>query len=245
MVIFHQKATPGFLLAQITATALTFTVVAAALQFRDIDDALASYGVYHREPLNQLIHFFGVPGLTWSVLMMAAHLPLPILGSYNVSLPGMRPHAISWATASFLFYSCFYIYIDQFGGILFAATIYMMYMTATNWAWADQEAQRKKTSSKEVSWVGTGRILKLALAINVFCWYVQIHPGHAILEGAKPAILDSLGGALTSAPLFAFYEGLWFFNINKGLQVRTAQLVAEYTAKICAEGATMRACANL
>lgn len=30
-----------------------------------------------------------------------------------------------------------------------------------------------------------------ALVIHVLSWYMQIHPGHAILEGRKPALLDS------------------------------------------------------
>jgi hypothetical protein len=33
---------------------------------------------------------------------------------------------------------------------------------------------------------------KWALLVHVFSWYMQIHPGHAILEGRKPALLDSL-----------------------------------------------------
>jgi hypothetical protein len=28
--------------------------------------------------------------------------------------------------------------------------------------------------------------------VHVFSWYMQIHPGHALLEGRKPALLDSL-----------------------------------------------------
>ncbi len=31
-----------------------------------------------------------------------------------------------------------------------------------------------------------------ALGVHVFSWYMQIHPGHAVLEGRKPALLDSL-----------------------------------------------------
>jgi hypothetical protein len=37
-----------------------------------------------------------------------------------------------------------------------------------------------------------------ALLVHVFSWYMQIHPGHAILEGRKPALLDSLGQVGTS-----------------------------------------------
>lgn len=30
-----------------------------------------------------------------------------------------------------------------------------------------------------------------ALGIHVLSWYMQIHPGHMLLEGRKPALLDS------------------------------------------------------
>jgi len=73
-------------------------------------------------------------------------------------------------------------------------------------------------------------------------WYVQIHPGHGIYEGAKPAVLQSIGGALTAAPLFAYYEGLWWMGLNKGLQLETKLLVDEYTVDLCRNGAKMRAC---
>lgn len=31
-----------------------------------------------------------------------------------------------------------------------------------------------------------------SLLVQAFSWYMQIHPGHAVLEGRKPALLDSL-----------------------------------------------------
>jgi 2-hydroxy fatty acid dioxygenase len=243
MPLFHQQLTPSFVFAEVAAAVLTVLVMSAASKFRYIEDALGFYGVYHREPMNQLIHFFGVPGIIWSAMIFCAHLPLPIVGSYSISIPGAGSHPISWATVMFVFYFLFYIYIDPFGGILYSPVLYSMYVTASNWTRQDQEKHMKKTSSKQVCWTGTGRTLKVAALIHILSWYVQIHPGHAIIEGAKPALLDSLGGALTSAPLFAFYEGLWFLGINKQLQMRTLSLVAENTARMCAQGATMRACA--
>jgi len=52
-----------------------------------------------------------------------------------------------------------------------------------------------------------------------------------------------VGGALTSAPLFAFYEGLWYLGIHKGLQDATIELVGEYTRDLCKGGdVVMRVC---
>ena len=247
MHLFDQRVTPSFLFAQTVAAALLVVVILAARKFRNIEDALGFYGVYHREPLNQLIHFFGVPGIIWSAMIFLAHLPLPLLGSIvKISIPGAPSHNITWATLMMLFYTIFYVWIDSFGGVLYVPVVYGMYMTSVSWTHHDQEHQRRKTLLKHpVRWTGTGKTLKLAAMIHLVSWYVQIHPGHAILEGAKPALLDSLGGALTSAPLFAFYEGLWFLGINRDLQARTLALVAENTARLCAQGATMRACSNL
>ena len=42
--------------------------------------------------------------------------------------------------------------------------------------------------------------------VHVFCWYAQIHPGHGIYEGRKPALLDSVLQAFLDAPLFVWYE---------------------------------------
>merc|ERR1712151_1258137 len=94
-------------------------------------------------------------------------------------------------------------------------------------------------------WNGNTNLLYYSLFVNILSWYVQIHLGHHILEGASPAVTKSVGGALTSAPLFAFYEGLWLFGINKQLHERTIQLVAHYTSTLCNDGAAMRICANI
>jgi len=89
-----------------------------------------------------------------------------------------------------------------------------------------------------------GKALKLAGLVHFLGWYVQIHPGHGIYEGAKPAIMTSIGGALTSAPLFAYYEGLWFIGLNKGLQEETRVLVDQYSIELCKNGLNMRACGD-
>ena len=42
--------------------------------------------------------------------------------------------------------------------------------------------------------------------VHLFCWYAQIHPGHGIYEGRKPALLDSAIQSFLDAPLFVWYE---------------------------------------
>ena len=242
--IFGTKsASASFLLAQAVTAGLVTLIVKAALGFENASSALAFYGVYHREPWNQFIHFIGVPCILWTIFIMLSHLPLPFLGQYAIRMPLAQAHAITWATLVTAGYMVFYLVIDTVGGILYAPVLYAMYVSAVNLTAKDQLAARKKQDDN--NWMGTGKLLKYALWLHVLAWYIQIHPGHAVIEGAKPAVLDSFGGALTSAPLFAFYEGVWLLGINKGLQERTNALVAEYTAELCAAGASMRVCANL
>ena len=230
--------TPGFIIAQcISAFLLCSMILASKNQLNgNIIDTFSFYGAYHQHPINKLIHFFGVPGIQWSAIIMVAHLPLPIVSKVYRN--------ISWALPVVLFYVSFYIFIDMFGGLLYTPIICGMYVTATKWTKQDQVDYRKKTSdTKSMNWIGTGKVLKLALYIHIFSWYVQIHPGHAIYEGSKPALLESLGGSLTSAPLFAFYEGLWHIGINTELQKQTEVAVFEYTRKLCEGGKTrMRVC---
>lgn len=51
---------------------------------------------------------------------------------------------------------------------------------------------------------------KWALLVNIFSWYMQIHPGHAVLEGRKPALLDSFVqvSALAAGVLVIVCRGL-------------------------------------
>jgi hypothetical protein len=48
------KWTSGLILAHVFATAVCVIIIRAAVAFQDATDALAFYGVYHREPWNQL-----------------------------------------------------------------------------------------------------------------------------------------------------------------------------------------------
>jgi len=51
-----------------------------------------------------------------------------------------------------------------------------------------------------------GRLARYAGVIHIFCWYAQLHPGHGVFEGRKPALLDSVLQAFLDAPLFVWYE---------------------------------------
>lgn len=226
------------------AAASMAVVLEAALGFRDAEEALAFYGVYHREPRNQIVHFFGVPGILWSMIIFMIHLPIPYFGDLLKS----KLHAnyqLTYGLVLSLFYLGFYLQIDPLGGTLYAPILYAMYISAVHLHQQDQEKTSSSSRKGFTNWAGTGRLMSFAFVVHVLSWYVQIHLGHKIFEGAQPAVMQSLGGALTVAPLFAFYEGLWLIGINTDLQNQTLQLVEKYTLEMCSSGVDMRVCADM
>ncbi|KAL7576104.1 hypothetical protein ACA910_000883 [Epithemia clementina (nom. ined.)] len=243
---FPEKPTLGFLAAHFVSFLLLAICVKSCFGFgANVETALAFYGTYHRDPFNQLIHFVGVPVILWTLLVATASLVLP--GSLILKIPGIAPHYFSMATLWALLYATFYPCVDLVGAILFSPLLYMFYATAVQWTASDQAiaAAARESKDKAPSWMGTGKLLRLSCLFHFLSWYVQIHPGHRILEGASPAALANLGGALVAAPLFAFYEGVWFVGLRQGLHARIQELIAEYTANLCSQGAAMRVCESL
>jgi uncharacterized membrane protein YGL010W len=241
-----------------------------------IISSLAFYGIYHRTPYNQLIHFFGVPFIIWTMLIYGAHLPFtnhrrflihrpPLLSLFNkyVVLPQSlqlpKQHRITWATLWIVMYIFFYINMDMIGAILYTPLLYVMYVTSIRFTEYDQYDEYKNKNNQSVNnkktdqvndvnhfhWYGTGRLLWKSFIIHIISWYIQIHVGHHIVEGATPASLVNLGAALTAAPLFAFYEGIWFCGLRQQLQQQVIAQVAIYTEQLCASGANLRVCASL
>lgn len=168
-------------------------------------DQLAFYGAYHHNPINQLIHFIFVPTIIWSILVWFATL-----------------HPIISLIAT-LVYSIFYIYIDPIAGSLWALTV----GAPLAWSASSFAAQTHVFGSYSPAFI--------ALLINVFSWYMQIHPGHAIFEKRKPALMESLSQAFALAPLFVFYELLFVLGyrpeLRKELNARYEKDIQEYKAK--------------
>jgi uncharacterized membrane protein YGL010W len=269
------------LLAHAIALSILKITYNGARNFSNITDALASYRVYHRNPTNQIIHFFAVPFIIWSVLVFLSHLKLPLCSKINVNIPFVPKHPVNYATILTIGYIVFYIKLDNFGGTLYAPFAYFLYANAISIQTNDQRRALEQIGKKQddrntsdagnntnnnnnnnIAWSGTGKAIKLAAIVHSLGWWVQIHPGHVLFEGAKPAVIQkssggtlkiapllayvtqSLGDVLVRAPLFTYYEGLWFLGLNKGLQEESNLLVDVYTKKMCDDGIIMRACNN-
>jgi uncharacterized membrane protein YGL010W len=141
-----------------------------------------------------------------------------------------------------LLYVAFYVTLDRFTGAIFSLVLAVFYLQASS-AVAAELAYNEKASSKKgkaahkkTSW------FKVAFILHAIAWYMQIHPGHKIYEGVKPALMDSLGQAFGVAPFFGFLEGLWYVGLAPDLKARVLVLVAENRDAMCAAGQAMPWC---
>jgi len=158
---------------------VTILVFRAAQSFHDKESAMAFYGVYHREPLNQIIHFFGVPIIISTAFIYGSHLPLTHAVVLD-AMPWIPSHYLSWASIWFAFYVGFYASVDAIGAVLYFPVLYVMYALAVRWTVSDQQrvASLNKSKTSASSWIGTGRLLQWALCWHVFAWYIQVRAFH-------------------------------------------------------------------
>eukprot|EP00976_Prorocentrum_cordatum_P041083 833984-Prorocentrum_minimum.AAC.1 len=82
------------------------------------------------------------------------------------------------------------------------------------------------------TWMHHQNRWQLAVALHVLSWYMQIHPGHAVFERRKPALMDSLVQAFAMAPLFVHMEVLFWMGYRPALQARIAQEVARRVSQM-------------
>lgn len=233
----------GFVAAHVFFAVITLLIASAAYGFCQNEDddgmleTMAFYGVYHSDPMNQIIHFIFVPCIFWSLFMITSHLPLLPAGCFVVpALPGIPSHRFTWATLNVAIYVTFYTYIDWVGSLCYFPVLYAMYASAVRLYQADQKAGTRS------SWLGTGRLMRRAWMLHALAWYMQIHPGHQWFEGSQPAILQSLGGALSVAPFFAFYEGVWALGLRQDLYHQISVRVEDLRKDLCEKGTKMRRC---
>jgi len=215
---------------------LTATVFGNMIKRMHANDSLESqlvfYGSYHQHPVNVAIHIVFIPLIWWTICIMAAHYPL--LG-LDLCIPGTR-HPITWATLDVIAYSYYYIWLDPVSGGVASVVLFFMYMSACKVANSCVREKKPK-----------GRGFQIAAVLQVLSWYMQIHPGHMVYEGIKPALFDSFGDALSVAPLFASYDVLFLLfpsSAPDSLQARVLAGVAESRLGMCAANSALRFCGS-
>jgi uncharacterized membrane protein YGL010W len=214
-----------------TLAHLAFAGLHAAIGYNmythtDMARELAFYGAYHQNWVNQAIHFVCVPLIMLSAMVWAAYLPLP--------LPAVAGHRLTWALLMTAMYVVYYIIVDGgVGAFLFSAVLAAAYASIVSRVRSEAAATHKKSDGDVAAtkWP----LWKLAIVAHVFAWYMQIHPGHAVFEQVKPALLDSLAQSFTTAPLFAFMEGVWALGFDAANHANVKTLVAAQRTLMCSQ----------
>mmetsp|Transcript_27885 Transcript_27885/g.38548 ORF Transcript_27885/g.38548 Transcript_27885/m.38548 type:complete len:131 (-) Transcript_27885:213-605(-) len=123
-----------------------------------------------------------------------------------------------------LVYSLYYMTMEPVAGLTWALSHGLLCAAAAHAARATVEG----------AWM-------YGIALHVLCWYLQIHPGHAVLEKRKPALLDSLAQAFAFAPLFVHMEVMFWCgyrpqlvaHIQQGVDANIAKMNLETGKRVC------------
>lgn len=190
----------------------------------DMMEQLASYGAYHSHPINQLIHVIFVPVIIFTMMVFVSQIPSVwkvspegSIGGLISVLVGNNGCDINPSFLVFAVYALYYVALDVKVGSSAALYLYLLYRAV-------------EPFRQSIMAAGVDRPWTVALVLHIFAWYMQIHPGHAIFEKRKPALLDSFAQSIMMAPLFVWYEVLFFLGYDKEFKKRLDMKVEEKKA---------------
>jgi uncharacterized membrane protein YGL010W len=147
-------------------------------RMKPLSEQLAFYRSYHRTPGCKATHFFGVPLVTFSILIPMGWLSLTLFDR-RLTL------AMLFVAATLVYY----FLLDPILATLMAAVMIPVTCAAD---WASRLPFKESLAVFAVTF-GLG-------------WVFQII-GH-VIEGKRPALLDNFAQAVFSAPLFLLAEAL-------------------------------------
>jgi len=171
----------------------------------NLEDQLAFYGAFHHNKLNQLIHIIFVPAIVWSALVFlvlltpGANHSIVELGSKSLIGQVLPAHGVNLSLLMYAVYAIYYLTLDFWPALAYDVFLFFLYVTA-NW-----------TAHS------TPNALYIALVVHALSWYMQIHPGHLVLEKRRPALLQSFFQSLVLAPIFTFFEVLFYCGLKQDL----------------------------
>jgi len=192
----------------------------------DLEGALGFYGAYHNNRINQLIHVIFVPCIVWSAMVVFNYLSLDIVLGHHVYLFGSKAAVshpwlqlindnivIGGGAVLFLLLSIYYLTLTRFPAVTYDMILFGMLLSS---GYFFQHVTHAWT---------------YALALHVFAWYMQIHPGHGIFEKRAAALTDNFFGGLALGPLFAWYEVLFTLGWNPQLRARLQTVIDQRIAE--------------
>lgn len=161
------------------------------------ESQMAMYTSYHRDPRNRVTHFFGIPAIVFSILV--------VLALFRVSIAGIE---VSYALLVALAVLCLWISLDLaigFGMALFLVPCLLV-------------AECLAHISKETT------VWSVFAVLFVGGWILQLW-GH-VYEGRRPALMSNLFQALIG-PMFLVAELFFLLGWKLDLKRRIDEILAE------------------
>jgi len=181
----------------------------------DLEGALGFYGSYHNNRMNQIIHVIFVPCIVWSAMVIFNYVSLDIVVGHHIYPFGEKSNTLhplikyvnerivlGGGTALCVGLSAYYLKLTRFPALTYDVLLFLMCVSAGHFF-----------QTVSGAWM-------YALALHVFAWYMQIHPGHGIFEKRAAALTDNFFGGLALGPLFAWFEVLFWCGWNPELRAR-------------------------
>ena len=199
----------------------------------DLEKELTFYSVFHQEVHNVIIHVIFVPAIVWTAMVYVAYVPVPLLSKLRfLGQPLNCAHGLSFAFLTF--HMACDMMLGTLAGLLWLAFAYSATSLVTHYELS--EGDKASTASGKAAgarW-SFGTCAAYAGVLHVFAWYMQLHPGHAIYEGRKPALIDSFYQSISVAPLFVFFEGAFALGYRPELAQAVHVAVAAQHAAMAA-----------
>ena len=177
------------------------------MAFKEI---FVSYGKYHNNIINKLIHIVFIPTIVFCVYGIGHFYPIA-----NIDFMGIKELDIGLVMLVLLPP----VYI--FSGLLTTLCLIFMYFCSLSMF---EQHKFDKDFYQSLSY------FQFLLALKTFSWIMQFL-GHGIFEGRAPALMNNAFSALV-APTFVVIEILYMFGYNKEkineCQVIIDKDIAEY-----------------
>merc|ERR1712196_162155 len=106
-------------------------------------------------------------------------------------------------------HALYYILLEPFAGLTFSGFEFGLFLLANSF--------KDFMGDRTAWWV--------AMILHVLAWYMQLHPGHMVFEGRKPALLTSLFQSFVLAPFFVWFEILFAIGYRPRLRQRCEDMI--------------------
>ncbi|KAI0343177.1 DUF962-domain-containing protein [Trametopsis cervina] len=179
----------------------------------DVRKQLAFYGAYHSNPVNVLVHIFGVPLLLWSAQVLLHEIPVPqAIPEFHYTINEYFQLESNLASIWTGLCMIYYFVLDPVAAVLYLPQLSISLMTATAFAHRPNAIQT-------------------AAVIQAVSWVAQFL-GHGLAEKRAPALLDNLLGAVVLAPFFVHLEILFKLGYSPALHRDIRNLVGVEITRI-------------